>query len=84
MAEAKKTITPDQKLKALALFSMAADHYAKMRDFEIGLSELLGYDEDENGYCGCISDEIYDGGNFSRGLKREGFEVKAPARKPKR
>lgn len=81
MADAKKTITPDQKLKALALFTMACDHYAKMREFEVGLSELLGYDEDDNNYLGCISDEIYDGGNFNRALKNEGFVVKAPAKK---
>lgn len=81
MANDVKFITPDQKLKALALFTMAADHYAKMREFEIALSELLGVDEDEGGYCGCISDEIYDGGDFARGLKRSGYKVKAPAKK---
>jgi hypothetical protein len=81
MAETKKTITPDQKLKAFALFSMAVDHYAKMREYEIAMGELLGYDEDDsNGYMGCLSDEIYDGGNFDRGLKREGFVVKEPVK----
>ena len=80
MADTKKTITPDQRLKAFALFSMAVDHYSKMREFETALGELLGYDEDEN-YLGCLSDEIYDGGNFTRGLKREGIVVQAPAKK---
>jgi hypothetical protein len=84
MAETKKTITPDQRLKAFALFSMAVDHYAKMREFETAIGELLGYDEDDSGYLGCLSDEIYDGGNFSRGLKKEGFVVKAPAKKTAR
>ena len=83
MAE-KKTITPEQRLKAFALFTMAVDHYAKMREFEIAMGELLGYDEDDSDYLDCLSDEIYDGGNFTRGLKREGFVVQAPAKKAKR
>lgn len=77
----KKIITSDQRLKAFALFSMAADHYAKAAEFENAISEMLGYTDQ---YCGCLSDEMVNGGNFDRGLKNEGFEVKAPAKKPKR
>lgn len=80
MAETKKFITPDQRLKAFALFSMGTDHYAKAREFEEALAEMLGYTED-GVYCGCISDEMVDGGNFDRGLKREGFEIKKATKK---
>lgn len=79
MAETKK-ITKDQHIRALALFTMAAEHYAKAREFETALHDMLGYDD--SGYCGCISDEMSDGGNFERGLKKEGFVVVAD--KPKR
>jgi hypothetical protein len=81
MAETKKTITPDEKLKAFALFSMAADYYAKGREFEEALAEMLGYDDGT--YCGCLSDELMDGRNFDRGLKNEGIEVTVPAKKRK-
>jgi len=81
MAETKKFITKDQRLKAFALFSMAADHYAKAREFEDALAELLGY---EDSYLGHISDECIDGGNFDSALKKEGFLVVAnPKRKPR-
>lgn len=76
-----KTITPDQKLKGLALFTMSAQHYAKAHEFESALADLLGIEDGP--YCGCISDEIVDGGDFDRGLKNEGFVVKAP-KKPAR
>jgi hypothetical protein len=81
--QTKKTITPDQKLKAFALFTMANSHYKQAREFERALAEMLEYDEDAY-YCGCISEEVFNGGNFDRGLKNEGFEVRAPAKKPKR
>lgn len=81
--QAKKTITPDTKLKAFALFTMAHTHYQRAREFEEAIAEMLGYEED-GPYCGCISDEMCDGGNFERGLKNEGFETKAAAKKPKR
>jgi hypothetical protein len=74
----KKIITPDTRLKAFALFSMAHDHYAKAAEFETALAEMLGYTDN---YSGCISDEMVNGGNFERALKNEGFEVRAPAKK---
>lgn len=83
MAETKKIITPDQKLKAFALWSMARDHYDKAREFETALAELL--DMEDSPYCGCISDELQGHrGSFDRGLENEGFVVKAPAKKAKR
>ena len=76
MADTKKTITKEQELKAFALFTMASNHYARAREFESALSELLGYPDEDGYYCGCLSDEIsQDGGNFARGLKNEGFVV---------
>ena len=75
MSDDKKPITKEQKLKAFALFTMASNHYARAREFEQALSELLGYSEQDSYYCGCISDEMQDGGNFARGLKNEGFVV---------
>lgn len=83
MAKTEKIITPDTRLKAFALFSMAADHYQKAHEFETAIAEMLGYEAD-GGYCGCISDEMCNGRNFDRGLKNEGFVVKAPAKKAKR
>jgi len=75
MSDDKKPITKEQKLKAFALFTMANNHYARAHEFEAALSELLGYPEEDSYYCGCISDEMQSGGNFERGLKREGFVV---------
>lgn len=83
MAETKKIITPDQKLKAFALWSMARDHYVKARVFEEALGEML--EMEDSPYCGCISDEMQEErGNFDRGLANEGFEVKAPTKKTAR
>jgi hypothetical protein len=79
MPKETKIITPDQHLKGLALFTMAAEHYAKAHEFESALADLLGVEDGP--YCGCISDEMVDGGNYARGLEREGYKVKAPAEK---
>lgn len=81
MATSKKTITKQKHLTGLALFTMARKHYAKSREFEEELCEIFGYDDGAI-YAGCISDEIYEGGNFDRGLEREDFVI-APD-KPKR
>lgn len=75
MAETKKTITKEQRLQAFALFTMARTHYAKAREFERAIGDLLGYPEDEHDYLGCISDEMQNDGAFDRGLKNEGFVV---------
>ena len=75
MSETKKIITPEMRLQGFALFTMAVNHFQKAREFEAALGETLGYAEEDLGYLGCISDEMQDGGNFDRGLKREGFTV---------
>lgn len=75
MAQDTKFITEAQRMQALGLFSMAHHHYAKAREFEEGLADLLGIEDGP--YCGCLSDEMCDGGNFERGLKNEGYAVKA-------
>jgi hypothetical protein len=67
-----KKISQAKYLQALALFTVSHKYYAKSREMELELVELLGYDDN---YCGCLSDEIYDGGNFDVGLKREQISV---------
>lgn len=81
MTEAKKKITKEQRLQAFALFTMARTHFAKAREFESALGDLLGYTDEDLGYLGCISDELQaDNASFDRGLKREGFAVAKSAR----
>lgn len=80
MAKTKR-ITKDEFLKAFALFSMAAEHYTKAREFETALADMLGYDDT---YLGCISDECIDGGDFNRAMKKEGFTVIPNQKKPKK
>lgn len=80
--QVKKTITADTRLKAFALFTMAHDHYQRAREFEQAVADLL--DVEDGPYCGCISDEMCDGGNFDRGLKNEGFVVAPTPKKAKR
>lgn len=74
----KKEISPATNLTALALFTVAQQHYRKVREMETALAELLGYEED-GPYCGCLSDEIYsENGDFAKGMKNEDFVVKTP------
>lgn len=74
-------ISHQKYIQALALFTVSHKHYSKAREMELELVELLGYDDN---YCGCISDEIYDGGNFDSGLKREQIAVEPKKAKAKR
>lgn len=71
----KKEITAQTHLTALALFTVARQHYLKLREMEFALHDLLGYDE--KGYCGNLSDELYNDerGSFDEGMKREGFVI---------
>ena len=76
----KKSLTYQEHMEGLALFTMTQKHYAKSREFEAALCELLGF-EDDDIYAGCVSDAIYNDDSFDHGLKRQGIAVqpKPPA-----
>ena len=76
-----KTISSNTNLQALGLFTLARSHYKKYREYESALGELLGIED--TSYLGCISDEIYDNGNFAAGMQKENFVVAKPKPKPK-
>lgn len=78
----KKVISTEKSLMARGLFAMANTHYRKCREAEVALAELLEFEDGP--YCGCLSDQIYDeDGDFDKGMKFEGFTIKAtkPPRK---
>jgi len=83
MSDTKKPVTEQTRLMALGMFTVAVQHYKKVREMEKAMSELLGYPESENFYMGCISDEMYkdDGGDFASGFRKEGFFVEKQAAK---
>lgn len=70
----KKTLTHQEYMEGLALFTVAQKHYAKSREFEAALCELLGFDDGDI-YAGCISDALYNEDGFDDGLKRQGIAV---------
>lgn len=74
----KTTLTKDEKLTAMALFTMAKEHYVKASEFEQALHDLLEM-ESEGGYCGHFSDEMCNGGNFDRAFKKSGLKVEKAA-----
>ena len=59
-------------MTALALFTVACEHFRKSESFASELCDLLGYDD---GYAGRISDALYSGTNFDNALGAEGFTV---------
>lgn len=71
-----KTITPDDRLKALALFTVAKQHAHQSQLFYDALKNHLGCDD-----SGQFSDLLWatDGlssvADFDEALKLEGFEV---------
>lgn len=71
-------ITRDDSLKLLGLFTLATDHYAKLREVEFAINRALGRDGSDQG---VMSDAIYkkDGGHtageFYDALAREGVTV---------
>lgn len=72
----ERKLSSEDYLKAFALWTMAARHYAKCREFESALADILGY---EDVYCGCVSDQILEpNGSFDVGLKGEKFYVQKP------
>lgn len=82
--KAKKIIKISQSkyLQALGLFTLAADHYKKAREFEIAMGELIGH-PDKDGYFGHLSDAVFMRESFDKALAKEGFVV-IPAKKRKR
>jgi hypothetical protein len=74
-----KTITRDQYLQALALFTMATEHARKGREFEEALARLFGKERHE---IDGFSDAIYGGPQYAHPfdelLKREGFILEEP------
>lgn len=81
-----KTLSHDDYLKALGLFTLACHHADQATVFDNALAAHLGYDDGEHGYyphMGHISDNIYVGLTGTRDafltlLKKEGFEVEEP------
>jgi len=71
----KKTLTQQEYMQGLALFTVAQKHYDKAREFEAALCELLDVDEDDGVYAGCISDALCNEESFDHGLKRQGIIV---------
>jgi hypothetical protein len=74
-----KTISHDDSLKMLGLFSIATHHRKQMYSAEEVLYRMAGYRGDE-GDGGHIGNAIYSRGeptadDFYEALKREGFEI---------
>lgn len=66
-----KRLDRDAYLKALALFTIAHDHYRQGTTFEGALARHLGVDRNDLGH---ISDAVYSGDiTFDEALKREGY-----------
>ena len=74
----EKAIAEQTHLQARGLFVLAHAYMKKAKAAEVALGELLRYDDS---YLGCISDEIYEGGDFDSGMKKEGFTIKPPKAK---
>lgn len=72
-----RDISFDTYLRALALFTMANQHYAECRKFELSLAKLLNVEPGSH-----VSDAIYDAtslrSDFDEALQRENILVAAP------
>jgi len=80
MAEYKVEISHDEYLKALALFTMAHEHYVKAGTFSEALNRIIMV-ESKKYPGGHVDEAIYsdDRGSvedFNEALKREGIKVK--------
>lgn len=83
MSEYKTEITRDEYLKALALFTMAHEHYVKSGTFGEALNRII-MTEPEKYPGGHVDDAIYSDGrssvdDFDEALRREGIKVVEPA-----
>lgn len=77
-----KAITEQQRLEAFALYTMANQHYVKVREYERAVAMILG-EADDRGYNDAVSDGIYgnDPGRetpFDEILTRSGIVVMKP------
>lgn len=78
-----KKIDWNTGLTARGLFALASEYYRKSREAELALITLLGINE--NGYGGCISDEIYDNNpNFDRGLEKSEITITPPPKRARK
>jgi hypothetical protein len=74
MTDTPKTLTRDDYLRALALYTVAMQDYRKCRQFEHALAHLLG--RKDNNDLGHIGDFLYnEQDNFDEALRREGFAI---------
>ena len=76
-----KTLTSEQHLQALALFTMAAHHACEAEKFRQGLRRLLG----ATSLLGHIDDAIYDDRHqnphsLADALKAEGYTIEEEAK----
>lgn len=81
MREYKKEITRDEYLRALALFTMAHQHYVDSGRFAMALNKII-MATPEKYPGGHVDDAIYcDGpgtvGDFDEAIKRDGIVVAA-------
>jgi hypothetical protein len=76
-------ITPQQRLEAFALYTLALQHYAKVREFERGIARALDHDEE---FVDHVSDAIYGGNDstFDEILENAGYIVRPQKRKARR
>lgn len=82
----KKTITEEERLQAFALYTMAIQHYATVREFERGIARVLNDDEEFNE---TVSDAIYgnDPGaapSFDTVLRDANIKVAKPKKRKRR
>lgn len=77
MTEAKRKITRDEYLKALAFITLANSYYRKSREYERAMAEMFWPDDPTNqGFlCQAIySDETVTIADFDRALKYDSLE----------
>lgn len=79
MAEFKTEITRDDYLRALALFTMANEHYVKSAEFSAAINRIIMV-EPEQFPGGHVDDAIYvptrqTVEDFDEAMRREGIKV---------
>lgn len=69
-------ISPDDRLRAFALFTMAVEHAQKAREFQEAMMSLLCVDEANYLSDALWSTERASTRDFDAALSKDGFEVK--------